>query len=128
MRNGLLTLIRGLNTKNSRNNAMVSFEEAFDTVMGLARQLGTERVSIFDGGALNRVLREDVSSDIDMPPFNKSAMDGFACRRQDLGDELSVIETIAAGSEPKEAIGPNQCAKIMTGREPDSIHRLGDGG
>ena len=94
---------------------MVSFEEAFDTVMGLARQLGTERVSIFDGGALNRVLREDVASDIDMPPFNKSAMDGFACRRQDLGDELSVIETIAAGSEPKEAIGPNQCAKIMTG-------------
>jgi len=83
--------------------------------MGLPRRLGTERVSIFDGGALNRVLREDVASDIAMPPFNKSAMDGFACRREDLGDELSVIETIAAGFEPKKAIGPNQCAKIMTG-------------
>lgn len=83
--------------------------------MNSAHRLGTERVSIADGGALNRVLRENVVSDIDMPPFNKSAMDGFACRRRDLGDELAVIETIAAGSQPGKTVGPNQCAKIMTG-------------
>jgi len=94
---------------------VISFEQAFESVMGAARRLGTERVSIVDGGALNRVLRENVASDIDMPPFNKSAMDGFACRRADLGNELAVTETIAAGLQPKKAVGPNQCAKIMTG-------------
>src|SRR4030042_1704813 len=80
-----------------------------------AARLGTERVSIIDNGALNRVLREDVASDIDIPPFDKSAMDGFACRRADLGNELTVIETIAAGWTPKKMIGRNQCARIMTG-------------
>jgi molybdopterin molybdotransferase len=42
-------------------------------------------------------------------------MDGFACRRADLANELTVIETIPAGVLPQKAIGPNQCAKIMTG-------------
>jgi len=50
-----------------------------------------------------------------MPPFNKSAMDGFACRRADLTNELTVVETIPAGVMPKKKIGKNQCAKIMTG-------------
>jgi len=94
---------------------VVSFEEAFEIVISSARRLGTEHVSILDNGALNRVLREDIASDIDIPPFNKSAMDGFACRRADLGNELTVIEAIAAGWTPKRAIGRNQCAKIMTG-------------
>jgi molybdopterin molybdotransferase len=94
---------------------VVSFEEAFEIVMISAHRLGTERVSIIENGALNRVLREDVASDIDIPPFNKSTMDGFACRRADLGNELTVIETVAAGSVPKRAIGRNQCARIMTG-------------
>ena len=64
---------------------MISFDDAFEIVMTSAGRLGTERVSIFDNGALNRVLAEDVASDIDMPPFNKSAMDGFACRQADQG-------------------------------------------
>ncbi len=92
---------------------MKSFAEAFDIVMNSARQLATERVAI--DRALNRVLAEDVASDIDMPPFNKSLMDGFACRRADLTNELTVIETIPAGAMPKKKIGKNQCAKIMTG-------------
>ena len=78
-----------------------------------ARKLGTERVEL--GRASNRVLAEDVICDIDMPPFNKSAMDGFACRRADLTNELTVVETIPAGVMPKKKIGKNQCAKIMTG-------------
>jgi len=94
---------------------VVSFEEAFEIVMISAHRLGTEHVSIDDNGALNRVLREDVASDIDIPPFDKSSMDGFACRRADLGNELTVIETVAAGWVPKREIGRNQCARIMTG-------------
>ncbi|MHC4337254.1 MAG: hypothetical protein ACYSTG_04795 [Planctomycetota bacterium] len=92
---------------------MMKFDEAFEVVMSSARRLGTERVAIIH--AANRILAEDVKSDMDMPPFNKAAMDGYACRREDLVNELAVIETILAGCVPKNTIGPNQCAKIMTG-------------
>jgi molybdopterin molybdotransferase len=92
---------------------MLKFDDAFKIVMDSARRLGTERVDI--GRALNRVLAEDIASDMDLPPFNKSAMDGFACRRVDLDNELTVLETIPAGYTPQKAIGGNQCSKIMTG-------------
>jgi molybdopterin molybdotransferase len=69
---------------------MLQFDEALDTVLSSACQLGTERVEITN--AANRVLAEDVTSDMDIPPFNKSAMDGYACRRADLGNELTVVE------------------------------------
>ncbi|MHC4087436.1 MAG: molybdopterin molybdotransferase MoeA [Planctomycetota bacterium] len=92
---------------------MLKFDDAFKIVMDSARRLGTERVDI--NRALNRILSEDVASDMDLPPFNKSAMDGFACRRADLGNELTVLEIIAAGHMPQKAVGRNQCSKIMTG-------------
>ena len=50
-----------------------------------------------------------------MPPFDKATVDGYACRRADLGNPLTVIETIPAGRMPAKTVGPNQCAKIMTG-------------
>jgi len=99
--------------KNSAKGTMLKFDDAFEIVMSSARRLGSERVAI--DHALNRVLAEDIVSDIDVPPFNKSAMDGFACRRADLANELTVIETIPAGMMPKRTIGQDQCAKIMTG-------------
>ncbi len=92
---------------------MLPFEKAFEIVLNSARPLGIERVALAQ--AVNRILAEDVKSDTDMPPFNKSAMDGYACRREDLTNELTIIETVPAGVPPKKAIGPNQCAKIMTG-------------
>jgi len=93
----------------------MKFDDAFEIVMNSARPPGTERLSIEDDGLLNRIMAEDVTSDIDMPPFNKSLRDGFACRRADLADELTIIETIPAGSQPKKAVGQKQCAGIMTG-------------
>ena len=92
---------------------MIELKQALGIVLDAARPLGSERVDI--GRALNRVLAEDVASDIDMPPFDKSVFDGYACRRADLAGRLAVVETIPAGAEPARAIGPNQCAKIMTG-------------
>ncbi len=92
---------------------MLSFEEALRIVLNSARGLSGERVDISQ--AANRVLAEDVVSDMDIPPFNKSAMDGYACRRMDLSHELAVIETIPAGCKPAQSVGPAQCAKIMTG-------------
>ena len=92
---------------------LLPFERALETVMNTARLLGAERVGI--SRSANRILAEDVKSDIDMPPFNKSARDGFACRRTDLTNELTVIETIPAGYVPRKTVGANHCAKIMTG-------------
>ena len=92
---------------------MLTFERALDTVLSSARPLGSERVDIAD--ASNRILAENVKSDMNIPPFNKSAMDGYACRRVDLANELTVIETIPAGYVPTKALRANQCSKIMTG-------------
>ena len=92
---------------------IISFEKAFMTVINSAFSTGTERVSFTD--SLNRVLAEDISSDIDIPPFNKATVDGFTCRKSDLGIELDIIETIAAGNWPEKKISENQCSRIMTG-------------
>ena len=92
---------------------MIQFEKALETVLASVRQLDAERVELAD--ALGRILAKDVKSDIDMPPFSRSSMDGYACRSEDLGNELTVIETIPAGTVPKKSVGPNECAKIMTG-------------
>jgi molybdopterin molybdotransferase len=92
---------------------MITLEEAYEIVMGQVRSTGTEKVPV--GTSLGRVLAEEVKSDMNMPPFDKSAMDGYACRREDLGGELTVLETIPAGRPPTKSIGPGQCSKIMTG-------------
>ena len=92
---------------------MKLLEDALKIVLDSAYEVGTEKVEIND--SLNRILAEDVLSDMDMPPFNKSAMDGYACRREDLKNELEVIETIQAGQVPVKKVFKNQCSKIMTG-------------
>jgi molybdopterin molybdotransferase len=92
---------------------LIPFEEAYRIVMDSAFETESEEIAF--SGSLNRVLMADIISDIDMPPFNKATVDGFACRRADLGEELELIETIPAGSSPKKRITSNQCSKIMTG-------------
>src|SRR4030042_1374430 len=96
-----------------RAEKMLPFDEALKIVLDSAHKLGSERIDIAQ--AANRILAEDVKSDMDMPPRNRAVVDGYACRREDLANELKVIETIRAGMPPKKTIGPNQCAKIMTG-------------
>jgi len=92
---------------------MIPFEKAFETVMSRVRGLEPEHVEL--RAAAGRILAEDVRSDIDMPPFDKSAMDGYACRREDLPGPLRVIATIPAGSVPTMPVGQGECAKVMTG-------------
>ena len=92
---------------------MISFEEAQEITNSFALPCKTERTDLF--GALNRTLAEDIFSDIAMPPFDKSAMDGFACRKSDLKNHLQIIEEIGAGAIPQKKIGENQCSRIMTG-------------
>ncbi|MBN2428403.1 MAG: molybdopterin molybdotransferase MoeA [Deltaproteobacteria bacterium] len=92
---------------------MIEFQKALEIVLESASLLDSESVAI--GQSLGRILREDVRADLDMPPFNKSAMDGYACRKTDLGSPLDILEVIPAGKIPEKTIGKSQCSKIMTG-------------
>ena len=92
---------------------MISYQKAFEIIMNSVFTLEKESVEL--AHCLNRVLAEDIKSDIDMPPFNKSAMDGYACRREDFHEFLTVIETIPAGYRPQKVVNKNECSKIMTG-------------
>ncbi|NOY37776.1 MAG: molybdopterin molybdotransferase MoeA [Chlorobi bacterium] len=83
------------------------------TVLNLAPEYTTVQVSLED--SLHRILQEDIFADSDIPPFDKSAMDGYACRKPDLGNPLECIGIVQAGIFPKMKIGPGQCVKIMTG-------------
>ncbi len=67
--------------------------------------------------SVNLVLAEDIASDLDMPPFDKSQMDGFAVRSADLiaGSNWAVIEEVMAGQMPRRVVGTRQATRLMTG-------------
>nr|WP_062338860.1 gephyrin-like molybdotransferase Glp [Herbidospora sakaeratensis] len=68
--------------------------------------------------ALGAVLAEDVTAPVDLPPFDNSAMDGYAVVAADLAGApvtLPVTEDVAAGDPSVHAIGPGLTARIMTG-------------
>ena len=99
---------------------MISVEEAQQQVIARIHVLGPENAPLL--GALGRVLAADVVSDIDIAPFDNSAMDGYAVRAADVAGAsadspvtLAVLEHIPAGVAPAVAIGPGQASRIMTG-------------
>ncbi len=92
---------------------MISFEDALGIILQDVRRTGTERIGFSD--SLYRVLAGDIFSDVDMPPFDKAAMDGYACRRKDLDKDLRILDVIAAGDVPNQPLLPGTCMKIMTG-------------
>lgn len=99
----------------------LSVEQARELVLGLFTALSAEDVPILD--SLGRVLAEDTVSDIDVAPFDNSAMDGFAVRWADLEGAseadpvaLQVIAHIAAGDDVAGIeVASGTAARIMTG-------------
>src|SRR5689334_18349803 len=91
---------------------MLTVEQALAIV--LADVPAPKVVEIPLASAPGRVLAEDCASDLDMPPFDKAMMDGYAVRSSDAGP-LDVIEEVPAGKVPARALTPGTCAKIMTG-------------
>lgn len=68
--------------------------------------------------ALGRVLAHDVATQVDQPPFDNSAMDGYAVRAADVAHvpvELDVVATSSAGHPSLVRLGPGQAARILTG-------------
>lgn len=92
---------------------MIPFSEAFTTVMKNSLEFDNESVALTD--AVGRFLAEPVASPIDSPPFDKSAMDGYAILHGDDSAEYEILETVAAGDKPKLPLKPGRCVKIMTG-------------
>ncbi len=92
---------------------MITFEEALSVVNSIPVKPLAEKAGLDQ--AVGRVLAEDIFSDVEMPPFNKAAVDGYACRRSELPGPFEVLEVVPAGRLPQFIVGPGQCSKIMTG-------------
>lgn len=100
---------------------LTQLQDAQRIVLEATPTLGLEKISILD--ALGRVLGEDIVAERDNPPWNNSAMDGFAVRWEDIKQEhaiqkpatLTVIEDVPAGKMPSKAVGAGQAIRIMTG-------------
>lgn len=93
---------------------MIGYDDACQRILALCEPLAAERVGIAD--ALHRVLAQDVVSGEDLPPFDNTAMDGFALasggREIGSGCEFAVAGSHAAGDRDTDFAG---ACEIMTG-------------
>ena len=95
---------------------MLSVAEAQAKVLDGLKRLGQEQVSV--GAAAGRVLAADVASNRTQPPFDVSAMDGYAVRAQDVANlpaTLKVIGAVAAGSTFERSVAKGEAVRIFTG-------------
>jgi molybdopterin molybdotransferase len=95
---------------------MIPVERALQIVLEHTPSLPAEAVAL--EAALGRVLAEDVASDVDMPPFDRSAMDGYALRAEDvvaLPAVLEVVGQVRAGYAPDRTVRAGEAVEIMTG-------------
>jgi molybdopterin molybdotransferase len=114
---------------------MISVESALEQVLSQVNVLGSQPSPILE--CLGQVLAEDIISDINIPPLDNSAMDGYAVRAIDTKGAshkspryLRILETVAAGSLPVKEVTPGTCTRIMTGapvpQGADAIVRFED--
>lgn len=114
---------------------MFSVSDAVARIVAGIEPLGVERVALLD--ALGRVLATPVISPLTLPAWDNSAMDGYALRAADVEGataekpvSLTVLETVAAGGFPSQAVEAGSCTRIMTGAPlpegVDTVIRLED--
>ncbi|MBC7247444.1 MAG: molybdopterin molybdotransferase MoeA [Actinobacteria bacterium] len=99
---------------------MLSVDEAREAVLASIDTLPEVEVGLQD--ALGMTLAEDVVAGHDIPPFDNSAMDGYAVRAADLAGasprrpvELAVVGDLPAGYEPGVTVARGEALRIMTG-------------
>jgi len=92
---------------------LISFEEAQRLVLGRVKRLPAEMVPVAQ--AAGRVTVEAAVALVDLPPFESSAMDGFAVRAEDTPGTLPVPFRIAAGRPAPRALAPGEAMGIATG-------------
>ena len=95
---------------------MISVAEALQIVREQTRLLDTEKVSLH--ASLGRVLAQEIVADTDLPPFNRSQMDGYAVRAEDTTPapvRLKIVGESAAGKGWHKEVGDGEAVRIMTG-------------
>jgi molybdopterin molybdotransferase len=99
---------------------VITVEQALEKILEHIEVLGVEESPILS--CLGQVLAEDIFSDINVPPLDNSAKDGYAVRAADSRGAsrksprvLRVIGTIVAGSLPRTRVEPGTAVRIMTG-------------
>lgn len=95
---------------------MLPVAEALEIVLARTPALGTEPVAL--GECLGRVLAEDVVADVDLPPFDRSMMDGYALRAADVAAGETALELagqVRAGQHEAPAVTPGRAVQVMTG-------------
>jgi molybdopterin molybdotransferase len=104
--------VGGISEKIAPVSELITIDEARRRVLDSVTRLGDEAVAL--GDALGRVLAEDVASAIAVPPFDSSAMDGYAVLAGP-GGELDVIGEARAGHPASVAVMPGTAVRISTG-------------
>jgi molybdopterin molybdotransferase len=94
-------------------SALPTIEEALALVLAHVRPLPAEEVPI--GAAAGRVLAEDGHAAVDLPPFDSSAMDGYAVRAADTPGTLRLTGASAAGQPAEAALAPGEAIAVSTG-------------
>ena len=94
---------------------MISFEQALSKILYLADKIDFEEVKLEE--SYSRVLAHDSISFRDQPPFDASAMDGYALNKIDKlpSKKLSVIGKVAAGNSFDRTVGKGQAVRVFTG-------------
>ena len=99
---------------------MISLEDALERMLPAIQPLGCETIKV--GAAAGRFLAADVASAIDLPPFDNSAMDGYAVRSDDLKTAsaerpltLRLSGRVAAGEQFSGALLTGECVRLFTG-------------
>lgn len=100
---------------SASRDPMIEIEEALRLVLSRSRARPT--VSLPNQLAVGRVLAEDIRSDVDSPPHDKSLVDGFAVRLEDAraGEPLRILELVVAGQQPTQPLSERTATQIMTG-------------
>lgn len=109
---------------------LIPVEQARALLLDTVNTLETEKVPLIE--ALGRISAKNQTSDIDISPFDHSAMDGFAVVASDLANatpeapiELPVIDEIPAGAYYDKVLQPGTCVRIMTGAPiPDGANAV----
>lgn len=93
----------------------VTLEQAWAAVDGEVVPIDATARMLPVAEAVGRVLQADQQSRLDLPPFDKSAMDGYAICPDDQRQEYRLLSTVAAGQTPTEPLAPGCAVKVMTG-------------